>query len=63
MDLEQTDDPDAAAQRLIAQHGDMALTIAAGQVRVAVARDDIRGAAAWALIRERIKVLLMPPGE
>jgi hypothetical protein len=62
MEAPQADDADKVAQRLIAENGDKALTIAAAQVRVAVARDDIAGAAAWALIRERIKVLLMTPG-
>ena len=60
--LPEADDTDKSAQKLIEQHGAMALAVAAARIRVMVAEGNIEGAAAWALIRERIKALTMPPG-
>jgi hypothetical protein len=57
------DDASKTAQELIDQHGAMALTVAAARVKAFVAEGNIKDAVAWALIRERIKVLMMPPGE
>ena len=52
-----------AAQELIDRHGALALSVAARRVTELVAQGNIEGAAAWALILERIKALTKPPDE